>query len=118
MKTWQEKKNIAGFGVFVLVLMAGGCAIFWDIRSDVNENIRIAQQSHPIESDDVASLIAYVISGEHTLKERDNAVWTLGRIGDERAVSVLQPYYTGEKCYHVEELCQKELKKAIKRCEN
>jgi hypothetical protein len=102
-------------GVVVLIILAVGATV-WDIAKSVDENIEIAQKAHPAEADDVASLIAYVNSPKHTLIEKNHAVWTLGRIGDERAVAALKPHFTGIKCFHVEELCQKELKRAIKRC--
>ena len=40
----------------------------------------------------------------------------LGQIGDRRAVPVLERFYTGNACRHDEFLCQKELSKAIDRC--
>lgn len=102
-------------GVVLVIALAVG-ATLWHIGKSVDKNIRIAQNAHPVEADDVASLIEYVNSPKHTLIEKNHAVWTLGRIGDERAVAALKPHFTGIKCFHVEELCQKELKRAIKRC--
>jgi hypothetical protein len=113
MKTNSTLKILLGV-VFVTVLAVG--VALWDIAKSVDENILIAQNAHPVKSDDVASLIAYVNSPNHTLIEKNHAVWTLGRIGDERAVAALKPHFTGIKCFHVKELCQKELKRAIKRC--
>ena len=118
MKIKKAKIIFAGIGVFVLVGGVAVGAILWDIQRDVNKYIRIAQKAHPSESDDVASLIEYVNSSKHTLKQKNHAVWTLGRIGDGRAAAALKPYDTGAKCNHKEELCQKELKRAIAFCED
>ncbi|MBW8016792.1 MAG: hypothetical protein FVQ82_11440 [Planctomycetes bacterium] len=107
-----------GIGVFFLVGGVAVGAILWDIQRDVNKYIRIAQKAHPSESDDAASLIEYVNSSKHTLKQKNHAVWTLGQIGDERAAAALKPYETGTKCYHADDLCQKVLKQAIRKCED
>ena len=110
--------------VLLVIGIAAACAgiaigaVKWDINRDVKIYIRIAQQAHPVESDDVASLIAYVNSSEHTLKEKNHVVWALGQIGDTRAAAALRPYYTGEKCNHADELCQKELRKALDQCQD
>ena len=49
----------------------------------------------------------------HSLKERNQAVWALGQIGDPSALPLLKKYYTGEECRHDKFLCQWELEKAI-----
>ena len=102
-------------GVIIVFALAVGVAL-WDIDKSIDMNIRIAQKAHPVESDDVASLIAYVNSPKHTLIEKNHMVWTLGRIGDGRAVDTLKSHFTGVKCKHVQDLCQKELKRAIELC--
>ena len=102
--------------VGVCILMGVGWAL-WDIQKSVKHYCQIAQQAHPEQSDDVAALMAYIDSNTHSLKEKNHVVWTLGRIGDPRALEVLRPHYTGGKCKHDERLCQGELKKAIARCD-
>jgi hypothetical protein len=64
----------------------------------------------------VDALIGFVQAEHHTLAERNTAVHALGQIGSDRALSVLQRYYTGHSCDHSRFLCQKELRKAIDRC--
>jgi hypothetical protein len=114
----MNRKSMIVIGLVAAGVSIAVGAVQWDIKRDVSKNIRISQNAHPAESDDVASLISYVNSNEHTLAEKNHAVWTLGRIGDVRGVNALKPYFTGVKCYHVEELCQKQLRQAIKRCED
>jgi hypothetical protein len=49
-------------------------------------------------------------------RERNRAVWILGRLADERALPALEKNYTGAACDHEHSLCQSELRKAICRC--
>lgn len=86
-----------------------------DIRSGVKRISAEATQQYP--GDRVEALIAYVKSENHSLRQRDFAVWALGRIGDERALPVLTQFYTGGPCDHDHYLCQGELQKAIKLCQ-
>ena len=62
------------------------------------------------------ALIEYMNSESHPLKERNRAVWALGRLRDPRALPALEGVYTGDLCEHARFLCQYELEKAIKRC--
>jgi hypothetical protein len=57
-----------------------------------------------------------VNSDVHPLRERNLAVWTLGRLRDRRALPSLTAAYTGDLCDHDKTLCQYELEKAIKLC--
>lgn len=51
-----------------------------------------------------------------SFRERNRAVWVLGRLADERALAALENEYTGAPCDHEHALCQYELRKAIQRC--
>lgn len=99
------------FLVFVLTVYVWAC---WDIRSGVREISARATQEY--SGDRVEALIKYVQSEEHGLRNRNKAVWALGRIGDERALSMLEKFYVGEPCDHNKHLCQYELRKAIDLC--
>ncbi|MBI5092075.1 MAG: hypothetical protein HZB26_06470 [Candidatus Hydrogenedentes bacterium] len=96
------------------VLVLGG--VFWGIHQSVAKYSAVAQDAHPHPSDDIAALTDFVGASEHGLPQRNHAVWTLGRLSDPRALSVLEANYTGELCDHNTMLCQDELEKAIKRC--
>ncbi|OAD21293.1 hypothetical protein THIOM_002945, partial [Candidatus Thiomargarita nelsonii] len=62
----------------IVGIIFGFGAIFWYIEFSVQEICVIAQQAHP--GDDLAALIVYMNSEEHSLKERNLAVWALGRL--------------------------------------
>lgn len=94
--------------------MAGTVA--WHIRRSVNEFRARAQASFPYPDDDVASLLAFALSENQALADRNRAVWTLGRLRDPAALPTLTSLYTGAACDHETSLCQHELGKAIHRC--
>lgn len=86
----------------------------WLIRSGVQTASEAALQEQP--GDPVLSLMAYVDAPQHTLRDRNRAVWALGQLGDARALSVLEKHFTGGDCDHAHGLCQRELGKAIRLC--
>lgn len=67
--------------------------------------------------DRVEALIKVVDCTECDLRDRSEAVWALGVIGDHRSLPVLRKYHTREECRHGAVLCQYELGKAIKKIE-
>jgi len=90
--------------------------IFWSLRSSVKEISDEATNLYP--GDRIEALMAYVDSENHSLRQRNRAVWALGQIGDKRALPVLEKSYTGGPCDHDNCLCQGELQKAIKKCKS
>jgi hypothetical protein len=88
----------------------------WSMQSGLDKWCTTAQQHHPHPGDDVKALLEYVQSDTHSLRKRNLVVWALGQARDNRALPVLEGYYTGEKCDHDRTLCQGELAKAIKLC--
>jgi hypothetical protein len=107
----------------VLVYGALSCLAFllfaylwacFDIRSGVKEISAEATQQYP--GDRIEALITYVKTENHSLRQRNRAVWVLGQIGDQRALPILTESHTGEPCDHDNLLCQQELQKAIKLC--
>ena len=81
------------------------------IGSDVRQTVRAAMAQY--EGDNVLALMAFVKSPDHSLRERNHAVWALGQLGDRRALPTLVALHTGEPCEHDSDLCQRELGKAI-----
>ena len=65
----------------------------------------------------VGALIASVQCETCTMRERNLGVWALGQMAATPALPVLKMYYTGGKCDHERQLCQYELKKAIRMIE-
>ena len=110
----RKWKWILGYGFLVL---AGSFILFfmstcaW-IGFSVKDKCRTARDQYGGSC--VEALMEYLEDEDgHSLQERNEAVWALGQIGDERALPLLQKYYTGEECRHDKFLCQWELEKAI-----
>ena len=102
---------LVALGVLVLAVV-GLMALGWWIQIGAREMGTAAMREFP--GDRVEALMALVQSEQHTLAQRNHAVWALGQLRDARALPVLQKYYTGQPCDHARYLCQSELKKAIR----
>jgi hypothetical protein len=115
------KKRIVKITVSIVVVGVLFCgavlgAILWHIHQSVKLNCQSAQHAHPHPGDDVAALIDYMNSENHSLWDRTHrGVWTLGQLRDNRALSALEKVYIG-KCDHYKKLCQYEVRKAVKLC--
>ena len=109
-------KKTLGYGSLCCLafLFIAFVLICWSIRTSVKEMSAEAVGEYP--GDRITALMAYVDSGNHSLRQRNRAVWALGQIGDKRALPVLEKWYTGQPCDHKNSLCQYELGKAIKAC--
>ncbi len=82
------------------------------IGVEVRAMSQTAIQRHP--GDPLAALMQCVEDTNLSLRERNRAVWTLGQLGDRRALAFLRKHYSGDSCDHANALCQAELLKAIK----
>ena len=97
--------------IFLLIAFVMIC---WSIRTSVKEMSAEAVREYP--GDRIEALISYVDSDNHSLRQRNRAVWALGQIGDKRALPMLEKYYTGGPCDHQNALCRRELSKASEAC--
>jgi hypothetical protein len=97
-----------------LLAFAGFLGIAWWAYTDARAFAADARVR--FGGDDVGALTALLRSEQAPLEDRNHAVRALGQVGDARAVPVLERYYTGQPCDHQRFLCQRELEKAIKRC--
>ena len=97
-------------------LLVAFVMIWWSLSSSIKDISAEATSLYP--GDRVEALMAYVESENHSLRQRNLAVWALGQIGDQRALPVLEKSYTGGPCDHDNFLCQGELQKAIKKCKS
>ena len=119
MRTTVLRKVIVYGLVLCFVLAVGFLAcVRHAIVSGLDEYIAMAQSAHPYPDDNIAALIDFVDSDEHGLRDRNRAVWVLGRLRADRALGVLEKLYTGGECDHAGALCQYELAKAIDMCKN
>lgn len=104
-----------GVGFFVLVFLVTST---W-IGVSVKEKCLTAKSKY--EGDCVDALIQVVDNDSNSLTERNYAIWSLGQLGDERALQVLHKYYTGiipDREPYKDTLSQYEMKKAIKLIES
>ncbi len=113
---WAAVKRVFGYGILICFtfLFVGYLWACFSIRSSVKEISAQATQEYP--GDRIEALMVYVDSENHSLKQRNHAIWALGQIGDQRALTTLEKFYTGGPCDHDSRLCQGELQKAIKQC--
>lgn len=113
---WSIVKKAFAFGLttcFALLFAVYLWACF-SIRSSVSEITAMAVREYP--GDKIEALMTYVDSPNHSLRQRNRAVWALGQIGDARALPVLEKFRTGKPCDHDATLCQREVEKAIEAC--
>ena len=62
----------------------------------------------------IEALMAMVDCESCNLGDRNNAVWALGQLGDQRALPVLEKYYAGAKGYQPNNLSQNRLRIALR----
>jgi hypothetical protein len=110
--------KIIVIGAVICLVFGAGILIYlrWNIQSSLDQFCVMAQEAYPHHGDHISSLIDFVESDSHSLRKRNLCVWALGQARDNRALPVLQKYFTGNKCNHDHNLCQSELGKAIKLC--
>ena len=86
------------------------------IGDEVENRCKIAQQEY--EGDCVEALMKFIEDETNNYREKNNAIWALGQLGDKRALLFLQKYYTGydsnNRIKQNEAISQYELYKAIK----
>jgi hypothetical protein len=105
-------------GLFIILaliatLVLGFTLIKGKMQHDLWEVCSLAQLAYPQATEPVEALLVWIQSPTHSLEERNRGVWALGHLRDERALSVLEQYYHGGECDHENEVCQRELKKAL-----
>ncbi len=112
----EAKRRISN--LTVLIGLAAAAFIFLgsclQIGLTVRQQCQQAQQSYA--GDCVESLTALLEDETQSYKLRNRAVWSLGQLGDSRALPVLENYYTGQIAPREsldEAISQHELKKAI-----
>jgi hypothetical protein len=108
---WKWRRIVAGGFVFLVVVYLCIC---WSIGAGVRSISGTAFRTY--SGDRVSALMALVESEQHTLRDRNRAIWALGQLGDARALSVLEKHYTGKPSDERTGLSQYELKKAIVLC--
>jgi len=95
--------------VSALIITYSGIRIW--IGSDLDEIIEKATELY--EGDTIEALISYLESDDHSLVEKNNAIWALGKLADERALPALNDLVVGDECSHSEYVCQRTLSTSI-----
>jgi hypothetical protein len=99
-----------GVSIFFLFFFIGASWISYEVKDQCQEAKR------EYGGDCVESLISLLDDESKGFRARNNAIWSLGQLGDGRALPVLQNYYTGiipEREPLDKSISQYELKKAI-----
>jgi hypothetical protein len=103
---------LIGIGVFFFFLFFLATSI--QIGYSVKKHCKIAQEKYP--GDCVEALIFFLNDENNDFRSRNSAIWALGQLGDNRALPVLEKYYTGNippRGSLGSAISQYELKKAI-----
>lgn len=109
VRQWLLFWLVVGIGCFALVFFLTGTWIGLDVR----EHCLIAKSRYG--GDCVESLIRTVEDESNDFHERNDAIWSLGQLGDPRGESVLKKYHTGtipNREKYDEMLSQHEIRKA------
>ncbi len=109
-----RKRIMAGAALVVILLLGAFIAVGVSIGSGVREASAAAVDEYG--GTRVDALMAVVDSPEHSLSERNRAVWALGQLGDPRALPTLERHRTGAPCDHARFICQHEIDKALRAC--
>ena len=102
---------VVGMGTFILLFLVTST---W-IGQDVRENCLRAQARYG--GDCVEALVSLLDDEQAPFRERNSAIWSLGQLGDKRALPALENLYTGQippREPYDAGISQYELKKAIK----
>lgn len=79
-----------GISIFVLFFVVTCSWIGYDVKKQCYE----AKQIYG--GDCVESLSKLLIDEKASFRNRNSAIWALGQLGDNRALPILQSYYTGQ----------------------
>ncbi len=112
------KKIIVVVIISVLFLIILSVALSFHAIYTGVKNICV-QAKQEYAKDCVNSLVQFITSDEHSIKEKTHAVWALGQIADKRAIPYLQEFQRTlgcEKDPKKSKLCY-EIFKALKWCE-
>lgn len=107
------KKKVIITGLIVVTAVVGLTYLGFRIwfKSEINQICNNAVSLY--EGDKIEALIVLLESDKQSLKTKNNAIWALGKLNDQRALPVLKKLKTGNECDHTRYVCQRELGKAI-----
>lgn len=109
---WVLYWTVVGMSTFILFFLVTTTLIGYSVK----EKCEISKAKYGGSCQE--ALVSFLNDETNSLKQRNEAVWVLGQLGDTKSLPALQSYYTGEPCDHERFLCQYELEKAIKLLES
>jgi hypothetical protein len=107
----KPKTFIILFNLLALVIGISYISIRAWLKSDITEICMHA--THLYQEDKVKALLLLIQDENISLDEKNRAIWALGKLRDKRAIPVLKELQTGKTCDHKNNVCQRELEKAI-----
>lgn len=119
MGVMMKTKNLKNKALYIMAITASLFLLMFMVAAtwigfEVQSSCQNAQKQYG--GDCVEALIQVMDNPDHSFREKNNAVWALGQVGDTRALATLEKYYTGDipKRESLDKvLSQYELKKAI-----
>jgi len=80
--------------------------------------INISNQAKlDFQGDSIHALCYMAQSEDFSINERNKAIWALGQLKAEEAIPVLRNLLNHEECSHEIDICQREIKKSIRKIE-
>ena len=122
LKSTSRLRRILLKGILIVLLVCVvGVILFslW-IELHIKKVCEMATQKYP--GDKVEALMTSVETEEygydaHLYSKNNHVFWALGQLGDKRALPFLKKLVTGQPCDHETNLCQGEIKEAIRKLE-
>jgi hypothetical protein len=111
----MRSKALLASAALLGLLVAALAGVIVSIRSGLQRDSDEAMARFP--GDRAEALMQLVDCDPCSLDDRNHAVWALGQMVEERAISVLRKHFDGQPCNHKTRLCQYELRKAIRMIE-
>lgn len=108
---WQR---LAALALVAVAVAATGLLLFRNARQSAIQEVAAVAQTR-FEGDRVEALIRLAGSPDVPLDRRNRAIWTLGELRDERALPLLESLHVQEECDHDRLVCQREVRKAIRK---
>ena len=97
MKLSHCMRVVLRVAVLSIVLLGGVYVVGYGwIQWDAHQKAKSVWSDYPQALDAVDALILRMQDEHCSMKERNRAVWALGRLADEQALTALQQEYTGK----------------------
>ena len=110
----RHRRRLATLAVLAVCVCGAALVFFLQIRdASIQEITQASQQVHG--GDPIDALAATATSEAFTLRDRNRAIWALGELRDELALPCLHELHVQEECDHERLVCQREVRKAIRK---